>query len=128
MRQRRQLWRQAQLGESARDMPFPDARTLEALAETVRLAELEAQASGGRAEPGRGGVFAEGLLDALLFAAEVAGASGQALEHGFDLLALFVHHITALARLDVRTECQLAIDDRQVGIVVQETFAGGDLG
>jgi hypothetical protein len=128
MRQRGQLGRQAMGREGTRDMPFPGARALHARAEAVGLAHLETHALRGFAQARRRGIGPEGFAEALFVGIELVCTGSQALEHQHDLLALCVHGIAPRRGGDVGRKLQLAVDDGQIALVVQEAFAGTDLG
>ncbi len=128
MRQRCQFRRQAEVGEGLLDMRLPLRGTFEALAETIRLAELETHVVRGFRETLRRAGGTEGRGDALLLVIEIVVAGGQVPQHLLDLFALLVHCVAPLAQLHVAVEMQRAVHDAQVVLVVQEPFAGGDLG
>ncbi len=128
MRQRRQLRRQAEVREGLRDMRFPLRGALQPFAETLGLAELETHALRGLGIARRRTPGAEGRGEPLLVVIQVGGTIRQAPEHLLDLAALFIHGIAPLAGRHVAVEMQRAVHDRQVVLVVQEAFAGGDLG
>src|SRR5688572_17551591 len=107
MRQRRQLRGQPKPREGLGDVRLPGAGALHALAEAVRLSELEAHAGRSRAQALATDVCAEGLPEALLFGTEIRGPCSQPPQHMLDLLALRIHGIAPVAGRDIAVERKL---------------------
>ena len=128
MRQHRQLRRQTLFRQRLRDVRLPAARALHARAESICLAELEADVLGRLDERFGRHVSAPQMADALVFGRQRRSSGRDAVQRGDVFVALGVHHRLAFARRRLGREAQRLVDDGEIALIVQEARVGVHLG
>ncbi len=128
VRQHRQLRGQPQIRQCLGDVRLPGAGADQPRAEAVRLAQLEADVVGRRAQAGGCGLRAPQVLDRLI----IGGQRGvcairDAVQRGTVALARLVHLALAFSGRGVGGEVQRVVDHAEVVLVVEESRVGVDL-
>ncbi len=128
MRQHTELARQAQIRQRLLDMRLPQSRAHQALAETVRLAQLEANVLHGTEHAGGCIGIAPHVADVLILGRQRTGGVRNALQRRHDPRAMTLNQALALPGRHARVELNRLVDHAQVVLIVQEAGVGADLG
>ena len=128
VRQHGELCGQSEIRQHLRNMGLPGPGADQPCAESVCLAELEADVLGRRVQPGRGALGPPEVLDALVIRRERrVSRSRDPAQRRPIALALAVHDALALPGRGGRLEVQRVVHHGEVVLVVEESRVGVDL-